>query len=258
MTLNWNDVAERLDAFAAQSGDNLLDAGQKATVAVLAKRIRAGQRAALLADEVGMGKTRIAAALVQAVKVAGGRSAIILPAGLGAQWQAELRQFKPNDETLLPLRSSASFIEGYLRDEDWNAEGHRQWLADRKLQRDLPAGSWAEENILMISHSFANMRFPLKAEGPHLGWRRELLPAIVRKLEGRRRNFKSRDNAQYVAATHRAADAIVATIRDYGLSPDLSGDQRWENGAEYRDRILPLIGYALGRFDLVIIDEAHK
>jgi hypothetical protein len=35
-------------------------------------------------------------------------------------------------------------------------------------------------------------------------------------------------------------------------------EQRWMEAAEYRTAILPLIGYALGRFDLVVVDEAHK
>ena len=64
--VDWNEVASILDRIAGTSDDTLLDHGQKASVTELACRIRAGQRSALLADEVGMGKTRIAAALIAA------------------------------------------------------------------------------------------------------------------------------------------------------------------------------------------------
>lgn len=119
--MDWSKVAETLDSFARDASDlqdGLLDMGQRATVAELARRIRAGQRAALLADEVGMGKTRIAVALIEAVRRAGGRSAIVLPAGLGALWQQELRRFNPNDKTLLPLRSYDGFIDGFITEAD--------------------------------------------------------------------------------------------------------------------------------------------
>ena len=100
--MDWMKAADYLEQLASQQTDEPLDAGQRASVAQLAARIRSGQRAALLADEVGMGKTRIAVALISAVRKAGGRAAIVLPAGLGVQWQKELRLFHPDDQTLLP------------------------------------------------------------------------------------------------------------------------------------------------------------
>ena len=264
--MDWSQVAETLDNYAREPSD-LLDEGQRATLAELARRIRAGQRAALLADEVGMGKTRIAVVLIEAVRRAGGRSAIVLPAGLGAQWQAELRRFNPDDQTLLPLRSYEGFINGFVEEND--AEGsdrrkrsHREWLLDRRQQRELPVQGWAAEPILMISHSFATMRFPSRAEGPAGGWRRELLPNVARLVAGRRRNFM-RDSFQqgevgHVYASRRAARSIATTILQHDLPHDLAGDQKWLPSDEYRQKILPLIGYGLGQFDLVVVDEAHK
>lgn len=266
MTLDWSKVAETLESYADEASD-LLDEGQRATLAELARRIRAGQRAALLADEVGMGKTRIAVALIEAVRRAGGRSAIVLPAGLGKQWQDELRRFNPDDHTLLPLRSYEGFISGFVEEND--AEGserrkrsHRERLQDRRQQRELPTRGWAAEPILMISHSFAAMRFPSRGEGPAGGWRRELLPNVARLVAGRRRNFMRdsfyRGEVGHVHASRRAASGIAATILKHDLPHDLTGDQRWLSSDEYRQKILPLIGYGLGQFDLVVVDEAHK
>lgn len=266
--VDWEKVANILDTVARQAMDDLLDHGQRMSVAELARRIRAGRRSALLADEVGMGKTRIAAALIHAVREAGGRSAIVLPAGLGVQWQQELRRFDPDDQTLLPLRSYDGFIAGFLQDTD--AEGgerrmrsHKEWLTDRRQQRELPAHGWAAEKIVMISHSFANMRFPNRGEGPAGGWRRELLPNVARLVEGRRRNFmRSRFHSVevgYVHASRRAAQAIADTIHQHKLPREgLDGDQKWLSADEYKHKILPLIGYGLGQFDLIVVDEAHK
>ncbi len=119
--MDWVKAADYLDQLSSRRTDDRLDSGQRASVAELALRIRSGQRAALLADEVGMGKTRIAVALIAAVRHAGGRTAIVLPAGLGVQWQKELKLFQPDDQTLLPLRSYGGFIAGFLTEED--AEG---------------------------------------------------------------------------------------------------------------------------------------
>ena len=269
--MDWMKAADYLEQLASQQTDEPLDAGQRASVAQLAARIRSGQRAALLADEVGMGKTRIAVALISSVRKAGGRAAIVLPAGLGVQWQKELRLFHPDDQTLLPLRSYDGFIAGFLTEED--AEGnekhkrkHKDWLSNRRQQRELPQKGWNDEKVLMISHTFAAMRFPNPSDGPAGGWRRELLPNVARLLAGQRRNFMRnsfhRGEVSQVHATRRAARTIANTIIEHGLCrsvlDDLAGDHRWLAADEYKRKILPLIGYGLGRFDLIVVDEAHK
>ena len=115
----------------------------------------------------------------------------------------------------------------------------------------------------MICHSFANMQFPNRGEGPAGGWRRELLPNVARLIDGRRRNFM-RENFHsgevgYVYASRRAARHIAQTILDHELPRDaINGDQKWLSADDYKNRILPLIGYGLGQFDLIVVDEAHK
>lgn len=264
----WASVADFLDQFAHfppinKKSKALLDAGQCASLGDLARRIRAGRRMALVADEVGMGKTRIAVALIEAVRRAGGRSAVVLPPGIGRQWQVELQEFNFEDKTLLPLRSYESFIAGFGRPGDdvgseLRKRNHSQRLNDRRLQRELPANGWADEKILMISHSFAAMRFPRSDEGANLDWRRELLPAIAALCSGSRRNFKERGHPGHVRASHRAAEAVVAGMKRAGIRSLSDGDHRFLESDDYRTAVLPLIGYALGQFDLVVTDEAHK
>lgn len=266
----WIDVAGRLDHFAAHppkgaDGVSLLDQGQCASLAELSRRIRTGRRKALLADEVGMGKTRIAVALIEAVRQAGGRSAVVLPPGLGAQWRDELRRFNPDDNTLLPLRSYESFIAGFSHPDDANAHerGYMKARAqkrqkDRRLQRELPERTWVDERILMISHSFAVMQFQSAQDPSRRSWRRELLPSVVRFLSDEHSDDTPVDSVEHVLATQRAARAIADTLHGVDTTHLQACVHRQVGSGEFRETILPLIGRALGRFDLVVIDEAHK
>ncbi len=88
----WDQVANIIsDSFCA---NERLNAGQKLSVQSLVKILP--NSGAIIADEVGMGKTRIAVELIQAVKQAGGRVLVIVPTTLGFQWQSELEERDKN------------------------------------------------------------------------------------------------------------------------------------------------------------------
>ena len=78
----WNRVADHLLSLT-DSREIQLNDGQAASLRELAKRLP--NNGVIIADEVGMGKTRIAAAVARAVIAAGGRVAILVPPGLGYQ-----------------------------------------------------------------------------------------------------------------------------------------------------------------------------
>ena len=82
----WRKVAEIINQ--TLEDNEHLDESQKVSVKNILTRIESS--GVILADEVGMGKTRIAVELIQAVKKAGGRTAIVVPTTLGFQWQKEL------------------------------------------------------------------------------------------------------------------------------------------------------------------------
>lgn len=264
----WDRVADILDERAsdAETVDQenaLLDEGQRDSIRVIAERLRTGRRTVLVADEVGMGKTRIAAVLIDAVRRCGGRAAIVMPAGLGSQWQTELRLFNPEDRTLLPLRSYDSFVRGFGKDGDDDNldQGWRKrrdaLRRDRRQQRELPQDSWRHEKVLMISHSFAGMTFPLPQKKGDLPWRRELMPAMEARCNQIERNLPS-DSRGERRATRRAAGAAWKTLKIQGLELGQAHNWRTMSSDHYRRAVLPVIGRALGRFDLVVIDEAHK
>src|SRR5437763_15188116 len=84
----WGAVSRKLAEYADENS-GWLNEGQRASLHVIADRIP--KNGLVLADEVGMGKTRIAVALARSVIDSGGRVAILLPSGLGFQWLDELR-----------------------------------------------------------------------------------------------------------------------------------------------------------------------
>lgn len=138
----WDEVAKRLRQHAqnernqAESGSAAwLNAGQCATLDAIADRIV--DHGLLIADEVGMGKTRVAAALVSAVVGAGGRVAILVPPVLGYQWEHELREGGAPSPKI--LRSLLKYFGAWGgKDSD-----HRPWF---------------DESVVLLSHSFANWR----------------------------------------------------------------------------------------------------
>jgi hypothetical protein len=147
MFQGWDTVAGKLRQQADIQGQLALDEGEDAT------RLNSGQRASLravasripkngvvIADEVGMGKTRIAVEVARCVIGSGGRVAILIPPGLGYQWQAELRDGDVNDVPPI-LRSLYAYL----------------------LAWDDTPDPWFAKQVVMVSHAFTNWRLGEKA-----------------------------------------------------------------------------------------------
>jgi hypothetical protein len=154
----WEAVAELLRQHAASQEQLALNKGEDAT------RLNPGQRASLLgiasripkngvviADEVGMGKTRIAVEVARCVIQSGGRVAILVPPGLGYQWQSELRDGEVLDVPNI-LRSLSSYLG--------------QWAGDQQ--------PWFSKHAVMVSHAYTNWRLSSQAAV----WRWALVPEL--------------------------------------------------------------------------------
>lgn len=97
--INWNVVEARLKELIEEIGCVDVDSkskvglryGQELAALSLAKKIK--NHGAILADEVGLGKTRVALLLMEAVLRAGGTVAAIVPRGLIYQWENEALDF---------------------------------------------------------------------------------------------------------------------------------------------------------------------
>jgi hypothetical protein len=247
----WNAVADKLRANAAGSGTRLNE-GQKAGLAAIADRIV--DNGVILADEVGMGKTRIAVELARAVVEAHGRVAIIVPPGLGFQWQSEL---KDGSLATPPILRS---LWGTL--ENW-----------RDGQTALP---WFEEDVIVVSHGFSNWKVKERAKP----WRWALLPelfALWRKGKSGRlppgfKSAKQLNDARVKRAAQsiftfagRAAEGVrqayssrIEEIFDGKSWQSARDGEGYDRNGELRGPLEKAVGLCLGCFDLVIIDEAHK
>jgi len=247
VSVDWTGVADRLDDLAREeswSGQVVPRDGQRRALAAIAERLRRGQGALLLADEVGMGKTLIAAALIKAVKDVGGRSAVVIPPGLGSQWLGELRRLDQHDRTLLPLRSFWTFIKSY--ESSGSGQGGASSVVDRRLQREWPQESWADEKVVLISHNLANIR-RTEYTTP---WYEGLGHAAARVLDGRR--AYTREEAERVCRA--MAEDIIGCLG----KRDQNALQAAFEHADEMEKTWLTMSRGLGRFDLIVIDEAHK
>jgi len=254
----WKKVASLLrkttddqQVFAAEKGDEAarLNHGQRASLRAIAYRIT--DNGLVIADEVGMGKTRIAVEVARCVKECGGRVAIVVPPGLGYQWQSELRDGGLGDVPPI-LRS----LDAYLK----------AW--------DEGTGPWFEIPVVVVSHIFANWRLG----GDAKSWRWALLPEIYAHLRrsGGRLPRDYRGDDKLAAAQRKQCDEIARCIVDAVPSKkshpirkllanllqfewkETLNPEHYSTDGIMRIPLEQCVGAGLGVFDLIIIDEAHK
>ncbi|WP_193727757.1 helicase-related protein [Paraburkholderia franconis] len=251
----WAAVAVGLGDIARESrSSSWLDDGQCASLARIAEQV--AQNGLLVADEVGMGKTRIAAALASAVIRAGGRVAILVPPALPYQWKAELDEAGIADVPL--LRSLRQYMDAWFP------------------ASDRPERPWFDHDAIVISHAFANWRFG----GSSDTWRWALMPELYAQwhlhtnkrlpygysADGEKRAQRARQAtvAKYIAQAmysppravpRRLADALFGTITDWRRSCHADA---YRSDGPMRGALEGSIGLGLGVFDLIILDEAHK
>lgn len=249
----WADVAGRLGKLAEDrgyiSGDtNFLNRDQRLSLEAISHRLP--QHGLILADEVGMGKTRIAVALARAVIECGGRVAIVVPPGLANQWTAELRDGKVE-------------IQGEMLRSLWSFYGH--WVDKQNL-----FNPWAKNKVQIISQNFANWQ-NRSTDNDEIACQNLLLPALYAIYTNKLRS-KYHPAAEHTwdSVWHqyslRAAASIaqgmgkrqLRTITKSGNFKNWKKQSNYEKGSENRRALHQAIGRGLGKFDLVIIDEAHK
>lgn len=257
----WDKVAEYLCIEAAKyerqpESNSWLNSGQCASIRAIAQRIP--NNGIIIADEVGMGKTRIAVAVANSVVKAGGRVAILIPPGLGYQWEQEL---KDGGITNVPsiLRSQWAYFTPWQNAEDEVTE--KPWFANA---------------IVMISHAFTNWRIGLSSPA----WRKALLPEIYAQWQlattGRLPRYYN-DSSMLTGNwgndwVRKTAKSIVESIPTNGnhagkkILNEVSSNFEWHSSLDenygqdtnQRKWLEQCVGLGLGPFDLVIIDEAHK
>jgi hypothetical protein len=245
----WKAVAAWLERRASEKGD-YFNAGQRATLRAMAERLP--RNGVILADEVGMGKTRIAVAVARSVIECGGRVAVLVPPGLGFQWRDEF--LKGGQQAPALLRSFRQYLEAWGPSEP-------------RFQTP-----WFQHSLVLLSHAFANWRLGEGSES----WRWALLPTLYgewrKEVDGRYpRNFRTEDRLDD-DWVRNAARSICAAIDDMPPAArhaidGIYKDTPWPGAlvaAEYsrngtlRPLLQQAVGLGLGPFDLIVVDEAHK
>lgn len=254
----WQAVVTQLLHQAEHGGSERwnLSPGQRNSLRGIAARIP--NNGVVIADEVGMGKTRIAVALARCVIAAGGRVAILVPPGLGFQWQEELRAGGVEAPGL--LRNLWPFLD--------------VWMPGSAASQQPP---WFERDVVLVSHAFT--RWHLGADSRP--WRWAFLPALYAhwkdlSTDGLPPDFDAlRQLDDYWAqAPLQAAKAIaqalgtlparhpMRALADELITTVCWGDAmdpaNYRRNASMRSSLEKAVGLGLGNFDLIIIDEAHK
>jgi Helicase conserved C-terminal domain/Type III restriction enzyme, res subunit len=245
----WSEVVNNLTS-VAESNTTDLNPGQRHSLRAVAGRLPSN--GVIIADEVGMGKTRIAAFVANSVIAAGGRVAILVPPGLGPQWGDELSGAGINAPQI--LRSLSQYLHA------WESK-----------ENPCP---WFAEPVVLISHAFTNWRLG----NDSASWRWALLPELYARW---RKHNDARWPRGYIeneklgdGLVKNAAESIVNAINEYAddheakrIIDKLKDETPWPaalGAAEYtrnsllRPSLEQAVGLGLGVFDLVIIDEAHK
>ena len=252
----WDDVAACLRREADQQKarareDARLNDGQCASLHAIASRLP--ENGVIIADAVGMGKTRIAVAVAGCVTRCGGRVAVLVPPGLGYQWEEELRDGGLTDVPPI-LRSLWAYLAA------WQSEDPHQ-------QRP-----WFANPVVVVSHAFTNWRLSEKSDP----WRRALLPEVYALWRKRRsgslpryyrdnevladpwvqRAGKSIVDALPGERSHLGCKFLDRLVDEFKWDGSLNGN--YGHGTKLREWLEGSVGLGLGVFDLVIVDEAHK
>ncbi|MBP6831920.1 MAG: type III restriction endonuclease subunit R [Deltaproteobacteria bacterium] len=252
----WDVVARSLER-RAKIASARLNEGQRAALRAIAGRLQGAHgnhcRGVVIADEVGMGKTRVASAVASAVVAADGRVAILVPPGLGFQWQQELRGDGLHPREL--VRSLLGYLRGFEETSRW---------------------SW--DDVVLISHQVTNWRLGESSDV----WRWALLPELVALHHKHTRDRLphgywawsngelARNNGELIRHVAKMIHEELCRVGRSDVVPKLDAwvERPWstsfDDGGLYhagggrRSELEEVFGWGLGRFDLVVVDEAHK
>ncbi len=241
--MKWELVFERLKEL--RQIPDLWRSGQDQSLDWLHDQLQVEQ-GVLVADEVGLGKTRLAIALAVCVAHCGGRVAVLMPPGLTFQWRdEELAAF------LAQVRNA-----GVPWLADWRPRTRllRSYLDLFTADKGFPVSQKGQ--ITFISHTFG-LPYTSKAKSPGL-W---ALPFMLKK-----KFFGGREvwGAGQLDIGEFQRDAVtwlfeqgssqnkerLAALKK--LSPKAFDDD------SNRQLFEGLVGQLVGEFDLLVIDEAHK
>ncbi|MBX9869783.1 MAG: hypothetical protein K2X63_08300, partial [Burkholderiaceae bacterium] len=245
---DWQKVWPILEQLIAV--DSLWRADQDKSLKWIADRLQE-QKGVLIADEVGLGKTRLAIALAVCVVIQGGRVAIMIPPGLTYQWcDEELRGFLEQLETLHLSWAPKDIKSKVLRT-------YPDLFGTDKNPSSYPLSCHA--SIIFISHRFGLAQLQSVRQAELLALPFLLKSKLVedgRQVRGAKKLKVSIEQQLAVDWLHDHANKY-SRQHQFFTQPGKASNAAFDIEANlvlFRN----LIGELIGDFELVIIDEAHK
>ncbi|MBB1489307.1 SNF2-related protein [Oceanospirillum sediminis] len=249
----WEKVSKHV--LKTLESNDRLNAGQKRSVHSLVKRIP--ESGVIIADEVGMGKTRIAVELIRAVKKAGGRVLVVVPTTLGFQWQGELNDRAKDLAPKTVIKSLWGFLAAYESKEK--------------------AEPWDKEKVVILSQNFASWRMGASSSSSRWALLPEIYAQWRKKIDLKKRlpnGYYSHndlvsnrakvcaehivDGAKDLPEDHVVKETLDFIGENFSWGKNSFGGDSFSSGSENRDLLEKAVGLGLGEFDLIVIDEAHK
>jgi len=267
--INWGLVVHTLCEWARER--NVWKAGQEKSVKWLASNLEE-KPGLLIADEVGLGKTRIAVAAAAAVIRNGGRVVVLIPPGLKDQWENEFKQLYKalKDEaemTEMPtshfLRTYDSLFENVCGKPFWTANPPLVFVSHRFgiPQRLTDTGERKSHYLrwffpLLVRWHLVENKNEVYGLGKYTEKKQTVLePKSVKE------KLAARHNAQLAGAKWLAKNAGMKLVEKIRLCELLKPKERptvFANEPEAKSLFHRMIGELIGPVDLIVVDEAHK
>jgi superfamily II DNA or RNA helicase len=249
--MDWKNFD--IENYIVKANSELLNDSQKNSLFALNFQLR--EHGAIIADEVGTGKTRIACALIDYISnIKNGRVAVVIPRGLITQWLKELRSFTELNPII--ITNFKNLIDSYVEITTTNRP-------------------------VFISQTF---RYPIVKLGSD-EWKYLFLALVLylKKSEKNFDDFRSFARGKAVEFIRRSSNNInktevslvqwaqyfvdkkylffnqqVRTLQE--KYPFNFGDESsfHSNAPGYKMMVNDVLPKMLGFFDLIVVDEAHK
>jgi superfamily II DNA or RNA helicase len=270
MTNIWTQVRENISRNSENLKYVLKDGQYESLIKISDSLVTSG---VILADEVGLGKTFIALALMDNIIEARGTVGIVVPPGLMFQWEAEISKFrKLMGKPVLPI----SKLRGY-----WDFIGEKHFCSNKTSGVNLIIPE--HRPIVLISHTFTTPRIQTNScvdtmhlpslywaalrnkEQPGCGdgkyWRQWLnsiewdsngTSGLINHLINRQFKWSPEEEAYFKNKDFKILQWETGQSRKEDIARSFQG-----NGIG-KKILQQLVGQGIGKLDLVIVDEAHK
>lgn len=262
--VDWKQVHKHLEEIIVSidpNGGGRLRYGQEFAAREIMNRLES--HGAILADEVGLGKTRVALLLMEAVLRAGGTVAVVAPRGLMFQWETEAKDFA----TTITNPRIAEGIKKLANFQD---------LFDDEIEYPITANEvLAKEEKSICRWPLISQRFGLIHGRTENLRRYDFFGLVAYKLRNEKnepkkwnkyyKDLKEKDNFKQLEKAVRSitiGKRLYPTLSNINAPINYNGSlkvlQKTVQSNTGKREAKDLMGALIGNVDFLVIDEAHK